>query len=84
MKEIVGDLWEKKMTPILIECGPTCINEYLKNAKSQKDKNIIELVYFACFEGKMKKECIGDEYKFDETLFKKVWESDKFDVKDDM
>ena len=32
----------------------------------------------------MKEECIGGEYQFDETLYKKIWESEKMDVKDDM
>lgn len=61
------------MTPILIECGPTIMNEYWKMTKGKKDANQIEMTYFACFEGNMKKEMLGDEYQFDETMNKKVW-----------
>ncbi len=29
-------------------------------------------------------ECVGEDLRFDESCYKKVWESEKFDVKDDM
>lgn len=84
LTEVLCDLSESKLTPILIECGPTIMNEYWKNSQKNKEASQIELMYFACFEGKMKEECIGEEYHFDETLYKKIWESEKMDVKDDM
>lgn len=43
------------MTPILIECGPTIMNEYWSKGKTSKDAHHIELMYFASFEGNMKK-----------------------------
>jgi hypothetical protein len=42
------------MTPILIECGPKTMNEYWQKCKKTKDPCHIEMMYFACFEGKMK------------------------------
>mgnify|MGYP006946579445 FL=1 len=84
LNEVLTDLCDPKYTPILIECGPKTMNEYWSKCKKTKDMAKIDLLYFACFEGSMKKECIGDEYQFDESCFKKVWESEKIDVKDDM
>lgn len=74
LTEVLSDLSDSKLTPILIECGPKTMNDYWKKYQT-KEACQIELMYFACFEGKMKEECIGDEYQFDETLYKKIWES---------
>ncbi len=84
LNEVLGDLNEQKMTPIIIECGPKTMNEYWQKCKKSNDPCHIEMIYFACFEGKMKMECVGEEFVFDESCYKKVWESDKMDVKDDM
>lgn len=84
LAEVISDLSESKMTPILIECGPKTMNDYWQMCQKNKDMNHIQMICFACFEGKMKEEFIGEEYHFDETCFKKVWESEKIDVKDDM
>lgn len=84
LTEVLSDLSEKNMTPIVIECGPTIMNKYWEKCKKTKDPCHIDMMYMACFEGKMKNECIGDELLFDEGCYKKIWESDKLDVKDDM
>lgn len=84
LTEVLSDLCDSKMTPILVECGPTIMNEYWKKCQKTKEACQVELMYFACFEGKMKEECIGEEYHFDENCYKKIWESEKMDVKDDM
>lgn len=84
LNEVLGDLCDSKLTPILVECGPTIMNDYWKKCEKKKDAYHIEMMYFACFEGKMKQECIGEDLTFDESCYKKVWESDKMDVKDDM
>jgi len=84
LTEVLSDLSDSKLTPILVECGPKTMNDYWKKCQKIKEACQIELMYFACFEGKMKEECIGEEYQFDETLYKKIWESEKMDVKDDM
>ena len=84
LTEVLSDLSDSKLTPILIECGPKTMNDYWKKCQKTKEACQVELMYFACFEGKMKEECIGEEYQFDETFYKKIWESEKMDVKDDM
>lgn len=84
LTEVLSDLWDLKMTPILIECGPKTMNEYWEKCKKSNDPCHIQMIYFACFEGKMKMECVGEDLSFDESCYKKVWESEKFDVKDDM
>ncbi len=84
LTEVLGDMCDQKMTPILIECGPKTMNEYWEKCKKSNEPSHIEMIYFACFEGKMKNECVGEDLCFDESLYKKVWESEKMDVKDDM
>lgn len=84
LTEVLSDLSEKNMTPIVIECGPTIMNKYWEKCKKTKDPSHIDMMYLACFEGKMKNECIGDEFLLDQGCYKKIWESDKLDVKDDM
>ncbi len=54
LTEVVGDLAGSNLTPILIECGPKTMNDYWQKCQKNKDVNHIELMYFACFEGKMK------------------------------
>jgi len=49
MTEVLNDIVDQKMTPILIECGPKTMNEYWKNCKKIKDPVHIEMLYFACF-----------------------------------
>lgn len=82
--EVLRDLCDSKLTPILIECGPTIMNDFWKKCQKTKGACHIELMYFACFEGKMKEECIGEEFQFDENCYKMIWESEKMVVKDDM
>lgn len=84
LTEVMTDLCDQKYTPILIECGPKTMNQYFDNCRKSNWPCPIEMIYFACFEGKMKNECVGEELSFDESCYKKVWESEKMDVKDDM
>ena len=84
LTEVLSDICDQNLTPILIECGPKTMNEYWEKCKKSNDPCHIEMIYFACFEGKMKVECVGEDLAFDDSCYKKVWESEKFDVKDDM